>query len=112
MDQSRLSTLVASAADSGVYNAAIVNRLSMVETIEAGEVQKDGLLHTYRRRLRRSANNPELYRETESLVSFLEEFPDERLTMISVGLVGGGYELFLGDSAATKILYWMRMFSR
>ncbi len=112
MDKSRLTKLVSAGIEAGVCDARILNRLSAVSSIEAGSVPRDNLVHTYRRRLKRTSPGSQLHSETKSLVEFLEDHQDDTLVMMSISLEDGGSELFLMDSDSKKILYWMRMFSR
>ncbi|WP_159767017.1 hypothetical protein [Streptomyces sp. HM190] len=112
MDQDRLKELVTSAALAGVCQGSLVDRLQEIDESESGEVRRSDLLHTYKRRLGRVGVNTKLHDETASLVSFLENYPEEVLSMISIKFRGDGFELFLADRDTDKILHWMQMFSR
>ncbi|MFD5649915.1 hypothetical protein [Streptomyces sp. NPDC127039] len=112
MDESRLIALVVDAAEASVCSRGALERLAGISSIEAGEVWKSNLLHIYRRRLRRVAIGTELERATQSLISFLENYDRESLLMVSVTIDPEGTEMFLVDSEETRILHWMRMFSR
>jgi hypothetical protein len=79
-------------------------------TVSNGSVSRDSLLRTYRRRLRRVGENVELREATEALISFLEQYPEEELHMVSCPREGAGTRLFLADADSREILHWMSMF--
>jgi hypothetical protein len=112
MDQNKLKELATSAAMAGVCHATLVDQLQKMEESNSGEVRRSDLLHTYKRRLGKVTENSTLYSETASLISFLESYPEEVLSMISIKFRGDGNELLLADRGASRILYWMQMFSR
>ncbi|GAA2203180.1 hypothetical protein GCM10009787_65180 [Streptomyces bangladeshensis] len=112
MDKNRLVEIVRAAAESGVCDSRLLDRLTETISINVGSVSRDNLLQIYRRRLKRTVDGSRLQDETMSLLSFLEEYQQDTLTMASVSLGGGGSELFLLDSEGENILHWMRMFSR
>ncbi|MFI2228068.1 MULTISPECIES: hypothetical protein [Streptomyces] len=78
----------------------------------SGQVERESLWRTYRRRLRRTPPGSPLHDQTRTLVGFLEAFQETRLTMISVTPEVGGFDIFLADSQARQILFWMQMFSQ
>lgn len=104
--------LVGVAVDSGVCDERLLERLADISSIEMGGVSRGDLLHIYRRRLKRTTSGSQLQSETVSLISFLEQYQSDDLTMASVSLGAGGGELFLMDSNGDRILHWMSMFSR
>ncbi|MFI1162501.1 hypothetical protein ACH4UM_02575 [Streptomyces sp. NPDC020801] len=112
MDAGELTRLVAAAVESGVCDRSILERMVNVTRVEAGEVSPDSLLHTYRRRLKRTNPGSELEAATEALISFLEENRERAVVMASVVLESGGGEIFILNAEETQILHWMRMFSR
>lgn len=112
MDQDRLKELVTSAVIAGVCQESLIDRLEEIDESESGEVRRSDLLHTYKRRLGRVSVNTKLHDDTSSLISFLENYPEDVLSMISVKFRGDGFELFLADRDTDRILHWMQMFSR
>ncbi|MCX4670419.1 hypothetical protein OG453_27630 [Streptomyces sp. NBC_01381] len=112
MDQHRLRELITAAAGEDRCPRDLLGAMQNIVSIETGEVSRNSLIHTYRRRLARTADGSPLQTETAALVSFLESYSGDTLNMVSVKLEGGGYQMFLTDPYLAKILYWMRMFSR
>lgn len=113
MDKSLMRDLLVSAARQGVCSKDVL--ASIVEgefAVEVGDVSRSSLRHIYGRRLSRTEAGSPLHSKTQELVSFLEDYSGDTLSMISLSIEGGGYHLFLADSPVTKILFWMRMFSR
>jgi hypothetical protein len=80
--------------------------------VQAGAAAREGLLRSYRRRLGKTVEGSTLRQQTQRLVSFLEETSNDQLMMIGAAGDEGGYEMFLADAHAEKILFWMEMFSR
>ncbi|MFP8963045.1 hypothetical protein ACLIYP_21165 [Streptomyces nanhaiensis] len=78
--------------------------------IECGTVSRDSLLHTYRRRLKRTRENHTLHTKTENLVAFLRDYPEEELTMVNYYTSEGEMRLFLANYECSRILFWMSMF--
>lgn len=109
MDQAKLVTLLERAAIEGICTGELANIVAAECEINSGEVSKESLLHTYRRRLRRTEVGTSLHNETRSLIDFLEGHPSVGLSMISVRPESGGFHVFLANSHETRILFWMKM---
>ncbi|MDL5203538.1 hypothetical protein [Streptomyces sp. ALI-76-A] len=105
-------SLISAAVEAGICDSDLLDRVAEVTSIEAGEVSRSNLLQIYRRRLKRVDVGSGLHEETKSLISFLESFEGDHLVMISITLESGGGEMFIADAEESRILHWMRMFSR
>jgi hypothetical protein len=79
-------------------------------SIDNGLVTRDSFLHIYRRRLKRVGDDADLRVITERLVSFLEEYTEEELSMITYRTQDGEMRMFLADKENRRILFWMSMF--
>lgn len=112
MDKNRFVEITEAAVESGVCDAQVLDRLTAVMSIDVGSVSREDLLHTYRRRLKRTTPGSQLRIETIALLSFLEKYEQDALAMVGASLEEGGSEIFLMDSEGQHILHWMRMFSR
>ncbi|MFF9177083.1 hypothetical protein [Streptomyces sp. NPDC014793] len=104
--------IVRKAAESGICDAHLIDRLDDTTEIETGNVSREDLLHIYKRRMKRTTPGSKLQSETASLISFLEQCQRNDLTMASISLKTGGSELFLMDNNEEHVLHWMSMFSR
>ncbi|MEU5419989.1 hypothetical protein ACH4UT_25880 [Streptomyces sp. NPDC020799] len=112
MDQGELREIVRGAVALGVFDPTVMVKLEQECSIETGLVATSALLHTYRRRLRRTGGDDALLQETLKLVSFLQNYPEDYLSMVSVRPVGGGFYLILADSTESRALFWMKMFDQ
>lgn len=112
MDKGELRILLDTAIQDGVCTARVLDIVGGAYSIDSGTVSRSDFVHIYSRRLARAQRGSALHEATRKLVDFLEGFPDEELSMISVRSGDGGFELFLADTAESRILFWMSMFSR
>lgn len=112
MDQGELTDLITAAVSEGVCDETILPALEGESTIESGQVSPASLLHTYVRRLRRTREGTDLYRDTARLVDFLRAYEGESISMITIRPARGGFRLLLADPNESKVLFWMRMFDQ
>ncbi|MGC0316974.1 hypothetical protein [Kitasatospora acidiphila] len=66
----------------------------------------------YEKRLRRSASDARHLDATRTLVDFLYSVQGDTLAMITIDGGTNGYEMFLSGADASRITFWMKMFSR
>ncbi|WP_308297391.1 acyl-CoA dehydrogenase family protein [Streptomyces sp. ISL-22] len=112
MDKTTLEELLIVAVRDGKCPEDVMRAAGHGWSVQTGAVVRADLLRSYRRRLGKTLEGSTLREQTKRLVSFLEEFPDDELTMIGVTGNAGGYEMFLADAREEQILFWMSMFSR
>lgn len=112
MDKATLEELLIVAVREGKCPAGVMRAAEDGWSVQTGAVARADLLRSYRRRLGKTSEGSILREQTKRLVSFLEEFPDDELTMIGVTGDAGGYEMFLADAHEERVLFWMDMFSR
>ncbi|MFC7308216.1 hypothetical protein ACFQVC_28840 [Streptomyces monticola] len=112
MDKATLEALLVVAVRDGKCPADVLRAAGEGWSVQSGVAGRAELLRSYRRRLRRTAEGSTLRQQTQQLVLFLEEFPDDQLTMVGATGDAGGYEMFLADAQEERILFWMNMFSR
>jgi hypothetical protein len=112
MDKATLEELLVVAVRDGKCPADVMRAAGEGWSVQTGAAARASLLRSYRRRLGKTSEGSTLREQTQRLVSFLEEFPDDELMMIGVTGDAGGYEMFLADAREERILFWMNMFSR
>ncbi|MCP9944365.1 hypothetical protein LUX12_05480 [Streptomyces somaliensis] len=112
MDKATVREIIHRAQESGRIPSEALYSIMDEFDFEAGQVNREIFLHTYRRRLKRTLPGSVLHGETSSLVDFLEAHHEESLTMIGIRPKRGGFDAFLADQQAHEVLFWMRMFSQ
>ncbi|QNS05066.1 hypothetical protein [Streptomyces xanthii] len=110
-DASRFNELLSAGVRSGRVPLELAEAIGKPASIESGKVDRDNLIHIYRRRLSRTAPGSELRVQTEELLDFLESWPEKKMAMISAGTRDGRTHLFLADSDLDSVLHWMAMCS-
>ncbi|WP_374982489.1 hypothetical protein [Streptomyces fradiae] len=105
MEKATGSRLVYQAWKEGRVPDAALSSTTGEFQADSGQVERESLLRTYRRRLRRTPPGSPLHDQTYALVGFLEAFQKTHLTMISVSTEAGGFDIFLADSQARRILF-------
>ncbi|RLU90392.1 hypothetical protein CTZ27_20875 [Streptomyces griseocarneus] len=112
MSQGDLRALIRDAVAAGVFDRTAMAKVEQEFSVESGLVATSALLCVYRRRLRRTGDDEVLLQETVKLVEFLQGYPEEYLSMISVRPTVAGFHLILADSTESRALFWMKMFDR
>lgn len=84
MEKTRLEELLTVAVRDGKCPEDVMRAAGKGWNVQTGAVTRADLLRSYRRRLDRTQEGSALREQTQRLVSFLEESPDDELTMIGI----------------------------